>query len=87
VFVVGRRDPFIPPRRSTAFLEAVETHLPEAQVVALNAGHFRTLSGSGRYQLAMLGLQPPSRWRLRMPMDISLPRLGIPRPGSGYGDA
>jgi pimeloyl-ACP methyl ester carboxylesterase len=42
VFVVGQRDPFIPPPCHSGLLAAVESCAPSAQVVTLNAGHFRT---------------------------------------------
>ncbi len=75
VFVLGRRDPFVPPRRRTAFVRAIEAHVANAQVVKLEAGHFRTLMYSGRHQLAMMGMTPaPARWQIRMPIDLSFGR-------------
>jgi pimeloyl-ACP methyl ester carboxylesterase len=70
-FVVGLRDPFIPPRRRAAILDAVERHLPSSSVVTLEAGHFATLMAGGRHQLSMLGLAPPRRWRMPKPLEWS----------------
>jgi pimeloyl-ACP methyl ester carboxylesterase len=72
LFVLGSRDPFIPPRRKAGLLEAIETHAPRAQVVTLDAGHFRTLMASGGYQRAMLGILPGRRsWQIRLPFQRS----------------
>ena len=57
VFVVGERDPFIPPPCHSGLLAAVESCAPSAQVIMLNAGHFRTLRASARYQRIMLGVE------------------------------
>jgi hypothetical protein len=58
VFVVGKKDPFIPAPCQTGLLAAIEGRAPSAQVITLNAGHFRTLRGSARYQRTMLGIEP-----------------------------
>jgi pimeloyl-ACP methyl ester carboxylesterase len=66
VFVVGQRDPFVPTPRNVGLLQAIETHARDAQVIKLNAGHFKTLSASGRHQRTMLGITCPSRWSLQL---------------------
>jgi pimeloyl-ACP methyl ester carboxylesterase len=88
LFVMGQRDPFVPQPRSAGLLQAIEAHAPAAQVVRLNAGHFKTLVSSGRYQRAMLGIERP-KWRrnareylqARMSARISLPVSPPPPPG------
>jgi pimeloyl-ACP methyl ester carboxylesterase len=78
MFVVGGRDPFIPPRRNKGLLRAIRKHAPEAQVVKLDAGHVKTMIRSARYQRAMLGLEPDrASWQLRMPTFNEL-RLSRP---------
>jgi len=62
IFIIGRRDPFIPPLRSAGLLQAIAALAPGAQVITLDAGHFRTMMLSGRYQRAMLGLSAASVW-------------------------
>ena len=54
VFVMGRRDPFIPARRSKGLLRAIRRHQPHAAVVKLDAGHVKTMLASARYQQALL---------------------------------
>ena len=44
VFVVGQRDPYIPPDCNTGLLQAIATHVRGAQVIKLNTGHFKTLT-------------------------------------------
>ncbi|HWB46313.1 MAG TPA: hypothetical protein VG900_12795 [Hyphomicrobiaceae bacterium] len=79
VFVIGRRDPFVPARRRAALLDAIERHLPSSQVVMPDAGHFATLIAGGRHQLAMLGLAPPRWWRMPRPLEWTLPWRGARR--------
>jgi pimeloyl-ACP methyl ester carboxylesterase len=80
MFIIGRRDPFVPQRRAVALRRAISSALAAAQVVTLDVGHVRTLMRSGRYQRAMLGLSPsPSRWNWRPTPDLTLLRL----PGDG----
>lgn len=67
VFVVGRRDPYIPPNCNTGLLQAISKHVRRAQVIKLNTGHFKTLTASGRYQRAMLGIEAVRRKIWRMP--------------------
>jgi pimeloyl-ACP methyl ester carboxylesterase len=72
LFVVGSRDPFIPPRRKAGLLRAIDAHAPSARVVSLDAGHFRTLMVSSRYQREMLGIVPVRRsWQIRLPFQGS----------------
>jgi hypothetical protein len=80
-FVIGRSDPFVPPRRRAAILAAIEKHLPASSVVMLEAGHFATLMAGGRHQLAMLGLSPPRRWR--MPKSLEWPFAWLGAGASG----
>ena len=63
VFVIGRRDPFVPASCAEGLLQAIATHAPHAEVVTPATGHFRTLMLSGSYQRQMLGLSPGRRWR------------------------
>jgi pimeloyl-ACP methyl ester carboxylesterase len=56
VFVMGERDPFIPPRRSAGLLEAINRCAPKARVFKLAAGHVKTMVASARYQCAMVGI-------------------------------
>ncbi len=79
--VIGRSDPFVPPRRRAAILAAIEKHLPASSVVMLEAGHFATLMAGGRHQLAMLGLSPPRRWR--MPKSLEWPFAWLGAGASG----
>ncbi len=67
VFVVGQRDPYIPPNCNTGLLQAIAKHVRGAQVIKLNTGHFKTLTASGRYQRAMLGIEAVRRKIWRMP--------------------
>lgn len=67
VFVIGDRDPYVPSQCKAGLLRAIEAHAREAQVVQLQAGHFKTLMRSGRYQRRMLGTEPARTWSLRMP--------------------
>jgi pimeloyl-ACP methyl ester carboxylesterase len=62
VFVVGTRDPFIPPRRRTGLLRALAAHAPRALVATVDGGHVKTLMASARYQQAMLGIQATRRF-------------------------
>src|SRR6478609_6332713 len=43
IFVMGRRDPFIPARRSAALLEAIKRTAPKVRVMTLDAGHVETM--------------------------------------------
>jgi pimeloyl-ACP methyl ester carboxylesterase len=74
MFVIGRRDPFVPQRRAVALRRAITIELATAQVVTLDAGHVRTLIKSGRYQRAMLGLVPPPRWNWRPAPELAFLR-------------
>jgi hypothetical protein len=66
LFVLGTRDPFVPPRRTAGLLEALRRHAPAAQVIKLRCGHFRTLLASRPHQLRFLGRAPTS-WRAGFP--------------------
>jgi hypothetical protein len=80
-FVIGERDPFIPPSRSAGLLSAVESQACGARVVKLNAGHLKTLVASGRHQRAMMGDEVSRvRWPLQIPAGLSLPQLAAARP-------
>jgi len=57
IFVMGDHDPFVPSDCKAGLLRAIETHSPSAQVIRLNAGHFKTMVTSGRYQRRMLGFE------------------------------
>jgi len=79
MFILGQRDPFIPPRRAAGLLRAVRKHAPQARVVSLDAGHVKTMVCSARYQRAMLGLEERSSWwQPSFPSSLSL-RLSVPR--------
>jgi hypothetical protein len=72
LFVVGQRDPYVPARRKTGLLQAISAHVPSAEVIQLDAGHFKTLAASGQYQRALLGMKPTRRrWKVRLPFNLS----------------
>jgi pimeloyl-ACP methyl ester carboxylesterase len=90
LFVLGRRDPFVPQRRAEGLVRAIEKQAACARVVSLDCGHLRTMMSSGRYQMEMLGIAPRPRWSMRMPalpFARGLASLGIraepPSPGDG----
>jgi hypothetical protein len=67
LFVVGARDPFIPPRRRTALLQAIERYAPATHVATVAGGHVKTLMASAHYQQAMLGIASPRKlWWIRV---------------------
>ena len=67
LFVVGERDPFIPPRRRAALLQAIDRHTPGTRVATVPGGHVKTLMASAHYQQAMLGIATPRKyWWIRM---------------------
>jgi pimeloyl-ACP methyl ester carboxylesterase len=67
LFVVGERDPFIPPRRRAALLQAIDRHAPRTRVATVAGGHVKTLMASAHYQQAMLGIATPHKyWWIRM---------------------
>jgi hypothetical protein len=70
-FVVGARDPFVPARRRRGLLRALERNAPRARVIALDAGHVKTMIASARYQRELVGIDQPRRWSL----GVSLPAL------------
>jgi pimeloyl-ACP methyl ester carboxylesterase len=82
VFVMGERDPYVPPRCKAGLLRAIEAHAPGAQVVRLKTGHFKTLMASGRYQRQMLGVGHRRPWRLGVP-NLQLAQLALPWSGTG----
>ena len=65
--MVGQRDPYIPPNCNRGLLQAIAKHVRAAQVIKLDTGHFKTLTASGRYQRAMLGIEAVRRKIWRMP--------------------
>jgi len=82
VFVVGQRDPYVPPRRKDGLLRAIESHVPTARVITLDTGHFKTLMVSGRYQHQMLGIEPVRTWQVRLPFKLSS-YFSVPRAAGG----
>jgi hypothetical protein len=62
IFVMGRRDPFIPARRSAALLEAIKRTAPKVRVMTLDAGHVETMVLSAQYQYAMAGIERSRSW-------------------------
>ena len=67
LFVVGERDPFIPPRRRAALLQAIDRHAPGTRVATVAGGHVKTLMASAHYQQAMLGIATPRKyWWIRI---------------------
>jgi hypothetical protein len=82
VFLLGQRDPFIPTERSTGLLQAIAASRPDARVVRLDAGHFKTLVLSGRYQRAMLGIErrpwPLGRFAWSDARKVLTPRIPVP---------
>ena len=78
LFVVGRRDPFIPTGRMNGLLAAVEAHAPRCHVVKLAAGHIKTMMLSGRHQRQLSGVSVRSpAWRL---MDLGVWRSAVAQP-------
>jgi len=78
LFVVGRRDPFIPTGRMNGLLAAVEAHAPRCHVVKLAAGHVKTMMLSGRHQRLLSGVTVRSpAWRL---MDLGVWRSAVAQP-------
>jgi hypothetical protein len=68
VFMIGKSDPYVPPDRKRGLLRAIETHAQDANVIELDAGHFKTLMVSGRCQRRLLGRDFARRtWRLPVP--------------------
>lgn len=67
LFVLGKRDPFVPVSRAEGLLSAIEKHAPETRIVKVNGGHLKTLIASGRHQMQMVGATPPARWQMRLP--------------------
>jgi pimeloyl-ACP methyl ester carboxylesterase len=66
LFIMGRRDPFIPRRRAEGLLRALCKSAPRARVVTLEGGHLHTLVASGRHQLGIEGVMAAPR-RVRLP--------------------
>src|SRR5262245_22432070 len=80
LFVVGRRDPFIPTGRMNGLLAAVETHAPSCHVVKLAAGHVATMMLSGRHQRRLSGVTARSpAWRLS---DLGSWRSALAQPAA-----
>jgi hypothetical protein len=77
IFVMGERDPYVPARCKTGLVHAIATHAPGAQIIKLDAGHFKTLMVSSGYQRRMLGIEESRGWQLRMP-SLSLAQLSLP---------
>jgi hypothetical protein len=72
LFVIGKRDPYVPPTRKAALLKAIELHAPRAHVVKIDAGHFKTLMVSGRHQRNLFDVGPARRtWTLQFPFNRS----------------
>jgi hypothetical protein len=66
VFVVGERDPFIPPRRRAGLLQAIERCASGTRVATVAGGHVKTLMASAQYQQAMLGIATARKvWWIR----------------------
>jgi hypothetical protein len=66
--MIGKSDPYVPPDRKRGLLRAIETHAQDANVIELDAGHFKTLMVSGGYQRRLLGIDFARRtWRLPVP--------------------
>jgi len=80
VFIMGKRDPFIPPRRSKGLLRAIRRHQPNAGVFKLDAGHVKTMLASARYQRALVSdeLECGTRY---MEASSSLAQLQLAKPG------
>ena len=70
LFVMGKRDPFIPAQSSAALLKAIKKWVPKARVMSLNAGHVRTMVLSARYQYAMAGIERPRTWFELLPQRL-----------------
>ena len=60
VFVIGRRDCFIPPRCIAGLLHAIERFAVRPHIIEVDAGHFKTLRASAKYQRVMLGIRQPA---------------------------
>ena len=78
LFIVGRRDPFVPTGRMNGLLAAIEAHAPRCHVVKLAAGHVKTMMMSGRHQRGLSGVTARSTaWRL---MDLGGWRSALAEP-------
>ena len=80
VFLFGWRDPFVPAGRRRGQIAAIKAHTLNPQIIKLDAGHFKTLLISGRYQRAIVGATPSPRrsWSLRVPALTQI--YGTPLP-------
>jgi pimeloyl-ACP methyl ester carboxylesterase len=65
VFVLGTRDPFVPAKRSAAWISAIEQFQPSAKLVKFDGGHVRTLAMCKIAQQEFAGARPAARWRAR----------------------
>jgi transposase-like protein len=74
VFLIGQRDPFVPPSCAQGLLEAIAAHAPHAEIITPAAGHFRTLVLSGRFQRQMPGVSTRRRWQPRPSVGPTLTR-------------
>jgi pimeloyl-ACP methyl ester carboxylesterase len=85
LFVIGERDPYVPPTRKAALLRAIELRARKAHVVKLDAGHFKTLMVSGRHQRNLFDVGPARRaWRLPLPFDrSSYPAKAVQKESAG----
>jgi hypothetical protein len=78
VFVVGERDPFIPPRRRAGLLRAITAYAPQTHVASIAGGHVKTLMASAQYQQAMLGIATLRKyWWIRLGGQQGV-RLALP---------
>ena len=78
LFVVGERDPFIPPRRRAGLLQAIKACAPRIHVASVAGGHVKTLLASAHYQQAMLGIAAPRKyWWIRLG-GLPSAQLGLP---------
>jgi pimeloyl-ACP methyl ester carboxylesterase len=68
LFILGDRDPFIPPRRRKGLLRAIRRHAPQARVVTLDGGHVKTMIASARYQRELTSSErTPASWQVSLP--------------------
>jgi pimeloyl-ACP methyl ester carboxylesterase len=75
VFLIGQRDPFVPPSCAQGLLQAIAAHAPHAEIITPAVGHFRTLVLSGRFQRQLPGVSTRRRWQ---PLLSVVPTLTRP---------
>jgi pimeloyl-ACP methyl ester carboxylesterase len=76
IFVLGTRDPFVPAKRSAAWISAIERFQPSATLIKVDAGHVRTLAMCKAAQQEFAGARPAARWRAGRPASVDRNPVG-----------